>query len=202
MSSRRSKAIAVAVSLWLGAVGLGFAALQHYAAQPGPAYRTAAEDRFLAEQRAPGRALLVMALHPHCPCSEASLAEVRHLLDRPVAPCDVLLLQYEPERDAEGWAPARPHRLLDGAEMRVVPDRGGRIAATLGALTSGHVVFVDAGGVVRYAGGLTPSRGHRGRTVGHDAILAALAGREPVSAQAPVYGCALAPECAAPPLAR
>jgi hypothetical protein len=70
-------------------------------------------------------------------------------------------------------------------------DPDGRVASTLGAETSGHCVLVDAQGTVRFYGGLTIARGHRGLSPAQDAILQMVAGRRPALAFAPVYGCAL-----------
>ena len=42
----------------------------------------------------------------------------------------------------------------------VTPDVGGRIAARLGAKTSGHVLVYDENGVLKFSGGITAARGH------------------------------------------
>lgn len=159
-------------------------------------------EQFFAAHRLPNRPLLVMALHPRCPCSEASLAELGDLLARSRGACDALLLQYHPETDASGWSTAVAPQPLGGVTARVVLDPGGKLAAALGAATSGHVILADAHGTVRFAGGLTVSRGHRGRAPAQNAILEMLQGGNPSLTSAPVYGCTLAPECSAPSLAK
>jgi hypothetical protein len=137
-------------------------------------------------------------IHPHCPCSDASLAELGDLLARSRGGCDALLLQYHPIEDSPDWERDVSPREIGGVPVRLVLDRGGKMAVALGAGTSGHVVFADAQGVLRFAGGLTTARGHRGRAPGQDAILEILAGGKPALTTAPVYGCAIAPECVAP----
>lgn len=185
-----------ATVLWLGAVAGGFAALQRYGAIAGTAHTpTAGSADFLAHHRRPGRALLVMAVHPNCPCSSASLAELGDLLARSRGRCDALLLEYEPRQLPADWPRAPRARELGGVSVPVLRDAAGQLAAALGAETSGHAVFVDAAGTVRFHGGLTLSRGHRGRTPAQDAILATLAGQSATLAEAPVYGCALVPTC-------
>ena len=84
-----------------------------------------------------------------------------------------------------------------GREVPVVADRNGQMAAQLGAETSGHVVLFDAAGQVRYHGGLTRSRGHRGKSPAQDAMLTVLSapGSVAEAQTAPVYGCALIGSC-------
>jgi hypothetical protein len=84
---------------------------------------------------------------------------------------------------------------LGGVRVPVVADRAGEQALRLGALTSGHAIFADSAGVIRFRGGLTLARSHRGRSPAQDAILAQLAGQAVRLPVAPVYGCALLPEC-------
>lgn len=190
-------ALAAALTVWAGGLATGFAMLEHYAAAAGTVHApTAAAAEFLRQHQKPGRALLVMAVHPLCPCTDASLAELGDLLARSRGACDALLLQYEPASPEAEW-PTDSTRDLGGMSVSVLPDRRGELASALGAETSGHTIFVDAAGAIRFNGGLTVARGHRGRAPAQDAILAALAGRSMTLAQAPVFGCSLLSPCAA-----
>jgi len=188
--------VAVGVTLWLGAVGAGLCALQRFSSRAGPAYLPGpAADAFLSAHRRPGRPLVVMAVHPLCPCSDASLAELGDLLARSHGTCDALLLQYQPANGLPDWPVDNAPRQLGGVTVPVLLDRGGVIGASLGAATSGHTVFVNERGEIRFHGGLTVARDHRGRAPGQDAILENLAGGEPALTSAPVYGCTFGPEC-------
>lgn len=185
--------------LWLGAVVTGLGALQYHSTKPGKVgSATPNREEFLAAQRTPGRSLLVMALHPRCPCSEASLGELSELIARQPGRCDVLLLYFQPEGDTTGWTLPRPEESLGVANARAMADPGGRMAASLGAITSGHVLLVDADGALKFNGGITPGRGHRGHADGQDAILASFTGQVCPISQAPVFGCPLTPECVGP----
>ncbi len=132
-----------------------------------------------------------MAVHPRCPCTDASLAELGDLLARSQGGCDALLLQYHPA----GWPTGPAFQMLGGRRVPGGPDPDGRLAAALGAETSGHCVLVDASGAIRFYGGLTIARGHRGRSPAQDAILEVVAGGKPSLTSAPVYGCELGPVC-------
>jgi hypothetical protein len=186
--------IAAIVVLWVAGIAAGFGALQRYSSKAGPARGPDVQAEIhLASFRHPGRAVLVMAIHPLCPCTEASLAELGDLLARSRGACDAVLLQYHPSDGTPDWPVDTTPRVLGGVKVPVVLDRGGEIASAIGAETSGHAVLVDATGAVRFHGGLTIARGHRGRSPAQDAILDVLAGGHPTMSTAPVYGCTL--EC-------
>jgi hypothetical protein len=72
-----------------------------------------------------------------------------------------------------------------------VADENGQLASAFGAETSGHVLFYDANGILQFSGGITSMRGHEGRSLGGDAILARLLGREAAADQALTFGCPL-----------
>lgn len=198
MSRKRAFSLAAATVLWVGCIAAGFGALQQYSAKAGAIHSPRNPDEFFAAHRQPNRPLLVMALHPRCSCSEASLAELGDLLARSRGTCDALLVQYHPEQASPDWPADNSPRQLGGVTVNVLVDRGGNMASVLGAATSGHVVFADSHGALRFAGGLTVSRGHRGRAPAQDAILEILAGGKSALSFAPVYGCALQPECSLP----
>ena len=198
MSRRSVILLAASSALWLGCVATGLCALQHYSAVAGAAAPTRNATKFFSAHRQPDRPLLVMAVHPKCPCTRASLAELGDLLARSRGSCDALLLQYHPEASSPGWNEDVMPRQLGGVTVRTLLDRGGRIGSALGAVTSGHVVLVDARGIERFGGGITLSRGHRGRAPAQDTILQILAGENVAAVTSPVFGCALSPECSAP----
>lgn len=188
--------LTLGVTLWVGGISAAFCALQRYSVADGaarpPSDKTAA---FFAAHRQLGRPLLVMAVHPLCPCTDASLDELGDLLARSHGACDALLLQYHPLEGTPDWPVDTTSRKLGGVAVKVVLDQGGKIAAELGAETSGHVVFMDANGIIRFHGGLTIARGHHGRSQSQDAILEILGGGRPGLVSAPVFGCALEPDC-------
>ena len=188
-SRRRNFLLLLAVFLLASLVG-GYAALQAYAgragrlAEPGPRAST-----WLETHRRPGRPLVVMAVHARCPCTDASLAELGDFLARTYGACEALLLRYSPAADDSS---REETRVLGGVTVPLLADPTGRLAAELGAFTSGSVVMMDAAGRIRFHGGLTLERGHRGRSPAQEALLALVA--KPNDAAlgiAPVYGCPL-----------
>lgn len=178
------------VALWVAGLAGGFVALQAYAGRPGRlASPGVAGSAWLEAHRRPGRALVVMAIHARCPCTDASLAELGDFLSRSHGACDVVLVRYTPDEAAS--LRDRDVRVLGGVSVPVVADPDGRLSAGLGARTSGSVVLVDAAGQIRFRGGLTLARGHRGASPAQAVMLAALTGAPTANTSAPVYGCAL-----------
>jgi hypothetical protein len=146
-------------------------------------------------ERSPDRPTLVVCLHPKCPCSRATLAEIERLLARPAVAAthpEVLAVLTIPADGDDSWTSAKiVQRCRRLPESRVEFDRGGRIAAAFGAATSGEVLLFDAAGARLFAGGVTVSRGQEGRSSGGDALAALLEGTPSTTASTPVFGCRL-----------
>ena len=183
------------LALWISGILAGFALLQQYSLTAGPMDKTeVSAHAVLNAHRTPGRPLLVMAVHPRCSCTDASVAELGDLLARSRGTCDALLLQFHPLDGTPDSLVDLSPRQLGGVKVPVLLDRGGKIGAALGAATSGHTVFVDASGEIRFNGGLTTARDHRGRSPGQNAILDMLGGGCSSLTSAPVFGCTFRPE--------
>jgi len=148
-------------------------------------------------ERDADRWTLVVAVHPMCPCTEASAEELgRAIRGADERPELIAIVRVPPDPDeAERWMNSplvRALRRVDGGDgLRVIRDETGEIAAVFGALTSGHAVLFDPAGARRFSGGVTPSRGMRGPNTGAAAIGALLDGREAPATSAAVYGCPL-----------
>jgi hypothetical protein len=78
---------------------------------------------------------------------------------------------------------------LPGAVL--IQDKDAAISRRLGATTSGQVFLYDAGGVLRFSGGITDSRGHAGNNTGRAAIEALVHNQTPAAVNTPVFGCSL-----------
>lgn len=144
----------------------------------------------------PGRPTLLMFLHPKCPCSRASLAEldriwVLHNDQNKLSPHLVIVATVPPDEPSDWlstWTMQRSQE-ISGATMYV--DRGGHEAQRFGATTSGTVMWFDADGQCRYAGGITSSRGHEGGNIGRDSVEQLLRGETPSETRMPALGCRL-----------
>lgn len=191
-----SRVPAAATALWLIVAAAGMVRLMVYAQTPGDTGTASHTWPDGADADAIGRSAgtptLILALHPACVCSRATLEQLDRLMAaRPDAfDVVVLLASYDglpAGADVIGPALAR-HR-----NIRRVDDRAAAIAGRFGALTSGHAVLYDEGGRLRFSGGLTRGRGEAGDSLPFAYLRAWAAGTRPAGvATFSVFGCALA----------
>lgn len=206
---RRAKCIIV-LAAWFAVIGAGGWWQLRYEQTPGRAWAVPAkypEDGPIIPRS--GCGVAIMALHPRCPCSRASLAELEQFASRGHGQVDVVVLACTPAGAGADWidsANCATARAIPG--VRFVIDPAGRAAARLGMKTSGHVVVYDAHGRLVFSGGITPSRGQTGPSHGLDVLITMADNHEPPAKAAsagaaptitPVFGCDLvSPEkCAA-----
>jgi hypothetical protein len=182
------------VLAWAAVVTAGFASLLRYKAAPGethqPPLRWPRESRLRGPLE--GRPALVLFAHPHCPCTRASVSELARLVARVEQPVSVELVVVRPSGFEAEW---------DDAELRlraatipgatVTRDDSGKETERFRAAVSGFTVLYDGSGRLRFAGGLTASRGHEGESFGSRRVRAVLEGRAPDREDAPVFGCTL-----------
>jgi hypothetical protein len=185
------------IGIWAAVVVAGEAWMWRYQLAPGAA-PAAAPRTWPADGAVPahrGRPLLLLVAHPRCPCTRASLNELRRLQARfqglRVQP-DLYLSLVLPEGAGPEWIEGPVMRNAASIpRLHVVLDPGGRFAARLGATTSGHVLVYDADDALLFSGGITSARAHEGDSEGQSAIVAALYGRDPRVRDSAVYGCGL-----------
>lgn len=135
---------------------------------------------------------IVIAIHPECPCTGASIEQLDRLMTRnPESIQAVALLWAEESNPTHSPAGDYQRRLSALPNVTIVADPGGEKAKSFGAVVSGSVAAYDANGNLRFQGGLTASRGHAGSSAGMD-ILEAIARGQPTGdfAETPAFGCA------------
>jgi len=177
---------------WVAALAIGVVALWAYKLTPGaaaaPPSAWPAESALRAEPDGP---TLLVFVHPRCPCSLATLSELEGVMAQAPSSVRPRIVLYVPEDgSADGSLGPVPSAVSRLPRAEIWPDRGGAEARRFGASTSGHVVVFGADGSERFAGGITPARGHVGDGPGRDALVAALSsgGARPTL---PVFGCSL-----------
>lgn len=137
-----------------------------------------------------GSCRLRVFLHPHCPCSRATLHELT-AITRATPALSIHVLFVRPNGTPDDWERGE---LWDAANqipgVEVASDPGGAAARRFGAVTSGHAVLTDPTGRVAFRGGLTAARGRTGGSIGRSAVTSWVSGNTGESA-APVFGCRL-----------
>jgi hypothetical protein len=186
------------VALWSVAIGAGFAYLVQYAATAGEGSATAARwPTGSVLIPGPGRANLVLLVHPHCPCSEATMGELEKLLARCHGQVSTHVLFYRPGASPDNWEKTHLwYRAAALPDTRLHADVDGAQARLFGATTSGHVSLYHADGHLLFSGGITNTRGHAGSSAGTEAILSLLTSGTAARTETPVYGCPLNDPCA------
>jgi hypothetical protein len=177
---------------WLVVVAYGIGSMQQYTGTPGASAGLCRWPADMPIRPASRGITLVLALHPKCPCSAATLAELAQLLSRNSDRVTVYALFIRLPGMPAGW---EHDRLWDQASQipGVLPitDFGAAWSARFGALTSGQTYAFDPAGRLLFSGGITDGRGHMGDNAGMDALADIIAGRAPHQTTAPVYGCSL-----------
>jgi hypothetical protein len=195
--------LVVAGTVWLAALGAGFTYLKTYSATPGVA--AAAPEEWPRWTRIPppqGHAVLVMTMHPHCPCTRASVTELNNLMAL-LRGSNVkgYVLAVKPRDFPEAWIKTESYRSAERIPgVEVLVDEDGLEAGGFGAQTSGEVLLYDEHGRLQFAGGITPDRGHLGDSPGRQRILSLVKNGTADSHESLVFGCALgATSCPLPP---
>lgn len=194
MRSKRAAAIGVLVWLALVLPGVWFMNADSFVPSAGghgavvwPAGTTLARN--------PTGPTLVVALHPECPCSRATVAELDKIMAQAGGRLrtQVWCVQYasiEEKAEESGlWAQAKR---IPEVEVRV--DAEGREARRFDMRVSGETRLYGANGELLFQGGITAGRGHQGDNPGSAAILKLINGRGNNPAEVkttPVFGCAL-----------
>ena len=187
-------AINVMMAIWICSVVAGTALLVSYSFVTGVAAGPPRSFPTIAEfPRQSSRPLLVMFVHPKCPCSRASINELARLAARCRDQMDLTALFVVPPGSPPDW---HKTTLWENANaipgLRVMTDPEGKLSTEFGVTTSGHCLVYDADEKLLFSGGITSGRGHEGDSSGR-AIVTELARNSFVDTprQCPTYGCPL-----------
>lgn len=202
MLSQADKKLSVMIGLWLGLAGTALFVMADYGSQPGQA--GAAPALWPSEVSSgivptAGKPTVVLFAHPLCPCTRATLVELESMTNRLYGQFDLHVLFYQPTDVSampDIWAASDLRRIagrLPGTRLHT--DIDGELANHFGAYTSGQVLLYGTDAKLRFAGGITPSRGHAGSNRGSATLISSILGDAGVDPLAPilnpVFGCGL-----------
>jgi len=178
---------------WTIVVATGLGVLWHYQTAAGiagaPPTRWPRDSRIVP---ANDRPTLVVALHPHCPCSRASMEELDRLMARVHDRVSAHVLFIKPRELSDDWMHTDLWRRAAAIRgVAVLGDVDGIEAERFNAATSGQTMLYAADGRLLFSGGITSSRGHAGDNAGRSAIVALLTSRIAATRSTPVFGCSL-----------
>jgi hypothetical protein len=141
---------------------------------------------------ATGQPTLLMFVHPLCPCSRASLAELEKFAAQFHDRVAMRIIFVQPPNKESEW----DHTDLWSTAERIPGavlhrDTSGAEAARFEVTTSGETLLYSSQGALLFHGGMTASRGHQGENAGRTAISDLIGTGQSDYHKTPVFGCAL-----------
>jgi hypothetical protein len=190
---RRNLVILTSITLWLLTVGIGLSVLLVYENTPAVAAKPSASWPADSQiQRAPDRATLVMLVHPHCPCTRASIGELALLMAQSQGRLVAYVLFLKPTGFSDNWEKTDLWQSAAGIPgVKPIIDDDGVEASRFHATTSGQTMLYDTEGRLLFSGGITIARGHAGDNTGRSAIVELVNARIAEQTETPVFGCPL-----------
>lgn len=183
----------IGATVWLTIVGAGLWHLSAYKHIPGTVVALPNDwPRNTAVRRSQIVPTLVMAVHPRCPCTRATISELERILAQVQGRVHTEILFFRPVDSSPDWCKTdlwASAAVLPGVTVRTDP--GGIEAARFGAETSGHCILFAPDGRRLFVGGITPFRGHEGDNAGRTALISLLTRGTQEVETTPVFGCAL-----------
>lgn len=193
------------VTLWLVALAYGAYQLHEYASIPGtspsPLQQWPVESRL---QLAADRPTLVFFMHPKCPCSRATLAELERFLVGYGSACQIYGVFVRGQRHAPSWIEGPLWEKVGLMEnVARMEDAGGVEGGRFQVGVSGECFLFAPDGSILFHGGITPARGHIGDSRGLQALMSRIkewhAGAHPMErVDTPVFGCSIRRMCTPP----
>ncbi len=144
---------------------------------------------------------LVLFVHPKCPCTRATIAELARILRTTKNKLCTTIYFYCPSREPNTWCTDsnlwNESKLLPGVTTKI--DWDGKSARSFGAHCSGQILlYRSSDGKLMFSGGITSGRGHEGDSAGQDAIIEFVnTGKSSISSTQ-VFGCSIGDEWTAP----
>jgi hypothetical protein len=182
-------------ALWLAACFIGSYVAMSMDFRPGRlGARRASWPPASAMARSSTTDTIVMFLHPRCPCTRASVAQLLATVNaHPGATLLVSLFAPPASADERAWLQGDDARAIRAAvpDAALIPDRGGVEARRFGAQTSGTTLVYDRAGREIFRGGITDRRGGRGDNPGLQRLAKTLREHADVAPgePSPVFGC-------------
>ena len=182
----------LAPTCWVLCIGVGLGLAIEHDIRPALTTNPPAELPTQSISQVTGSSLLMLFVHPHCPCSRASLSEFTSIVQSARQPLTAQVVFVKPAGASTGWEKSP---LWDVAceipGVSVICDDDGRLASKFHVTTSGHAVHYDRSGQLIFSGGITASRGHYGSNSASDSLIALVNNESSHQQCSPVFGCHL-----------
>jgi hypothetical protein len=185
--------ICLAGAIWLIATGTAMFMITRNSVSPGdagsPPTRWPTESSL---EHSADKPTLLLFLHPHCPCSRATLGELELLLANCHNSLNTIIVFAKPSGTPADWMRSdlwQTARRTRG--VVALSDEEGCESERFAAETSGTALLYNQSGDLLFHGGITGARGHSGDNAGRDAVLALLGNPVREAVETSVFGCPL-----------
>lgn len=172
----------------LALLSVGFATLRNHGARdlfspPPPPPKAAFVDRHHLS--------VVVALHPGCACSSATIGELARIYHRVPEEIQITALILKHGTDDVSWTRPNDLATLANVKARILIDTNGLLARRLGMAVSGQLHIYSPNGKLLYNGGITRGSGEIGDNLGEQSVMEIIHGSLARSESYPAYGCSL-----------
>lgn len=179
--------------VWLIGVAAGMRTMLNYENTPGaagdPPRNWPTQSRI---PRTPELPTIVVVGHPKCPCTRATIGELALLMARLRNQVTAVVVLVRPHGTPDDWDDTDlRRRAAEIPGVTVMSDLDEVEADRFAAQASGQTMLYDAGGKLRFSGGITASRGHSGDNAGRSSIVSLVIHGTAEQTRTPVFGCAL-----------
>ncbi|MCC9601689.1 hypothetical protein LOC67_14110 [Stieleria sp. JC731] len=184
---------------WAGIVVVGWICIARYQFQTAAAGPIKTELQWPSDTEIPlasGQLTMLFFVHPKCPCTKASIHELKRVFDDLGENADlpsVVVIASVPKESGDNWG--QTDILRQASQLpnsRLILDQGGKETARFDAKVSGTVMLYRPQGERIFVGGVTVSRGHEGPSVGGDQLVSLIERPARTLEQSPpVFGCGL-----------
>ena len=137
-----------------------------------------------------GRPSLLVFIHPHYPCSKATMEELMILMTHLNSKLSAHVIFLQPAQMKESWVKTslwESAQKIPGVDLKI--DAGGAESKNFHAFSSGETLLYSPEGKLLFYGGITESRGHIGENAGRNAIELIVTKGKADTNHTPVFGC-------------
>jgi len=183
----------VFVGVWFAAAVFGISSLHKYSSTPAPSDPPRGNWP-LASAIVPcsTKSTFVIFLHPHCPCSRASVAAMNEIMNTFPNSAEFHAVFVRPAGVNADWLQSDLYQACKGNDRLVTSiDDNGVEAVKFGAKASGQTYIYDANHQLAFSGGLTSGRGMEEKGEERKMVASALIKRQNSPLHSPTFGCAL-----------
>ena len=132
---------------------------------------------------------LILFYHPHCPCTKATVDNLRQTVARYSKQTRVVAFGFCPDEKPDTWISSPLTSALRRLKANIFADKDGEFCSRFGITTSGHVLAYGDDGRLLFSGGITSGRGHEGLCPATRDLNLRTSGRSSERVDWPVFGC-------------